>query len=177
LINREINYTQNYTIGETIKFTTNLKKNFDMNFSATPTYNIARYSVQPEQNANYFSQLLGVDATYYTKSGLILSSDFTYTAYAGRAEGYNTSVPLLNASLAKQFLKNKRGELRFSVYDLLNQNVSIVRNVTENYIQDVQTKVLTRYILLTFTYNLRSTSNTQKQLPTFNGNSATPQSQ
>jgi hypothetical protein len=63
----------------------------------------------------------------------------------GRAEGYNTSVPLWNAAFAKQFLKNKRGELRFSVFDLLNQNVSIVRNVTENYIQDVQTKVLTRY--------------------------------
>ncbi len=169
VINREVNYTQNYTIGETIKFTTNLKQNFDMNFSATPTYNIARYSVQPDQNQNYFSQSLTVGATYYTKSGWILESDFNYTAYEGRAAGYNTSVPLWNAALAKQFLKNKRGELRFSVYDLLNQNVSIVRNVSENYIQDVQTKVLTRYAMLTFTYNLRNSSKTQqKQLPTFN---------
>ncbi|MEO8711946.1 MAG: hypothetical protein ABI405_07490 [Parafilimonas sp.] len=59
---------------------------------------------------------------------------------------------------------------RISVYDLFNQNVSIVRNVTENYIQDVQTKVLTRYALLTFTYNLPNFSKSQqKQLPTFNG--------
>ena len=55
------------------------------------------------------------------------------------------------------------------MYDLLNQNVSIVRNVTENYIQDVQTKVLTRYFLLTFTYNLRNTAKQQqKKLPEFN---------
>ncbi len=169
LINKEVNYTDNYTIGETAKFTTNLKKNFDMNFSATPTYNIASYSVQPDQNENYFSQILSVSATYYSVSGWILESDFNYTAYEGRAEGYNTSVPLWNAAFAKQFLKNKRGELRFSVFDLLNQNVSITRNVTENYIQDVQTKVLTRYFMLTFTYNLRSFSGQQqKQLPNFN---------
>jgi hypothetical protein len=169
LINKEVNYTDNYTIGETAKFTTNLKKNFDVNFSATPTYNIANYSVQPDQNANYFSQVLSVSATYFSVSGWILESDFNYTAYEGRAEGYNTAVPLWNAALAKQFLKNKRGELRFSVFDLLNQNVSITRNVTENYVQDVQTKVLTRYFMLTFTYNLRSfSSQQQKQLPTFN---------
>jgi hypothetical protein len=169
LINKEVNYTDNYTIGETAKFTTNLKKNFDMNFSATPTYNIARYSVQPDQNENYFSQVLSISATYFSVSGWILESDFNYTAYEGRAEGYNTSVPLWNAAIAKQFLKNKRGEMRFSVFDLLNQNVSITRNVTENYIQDVQTKVLTRYFMLTFTYNLRSfSSQQQKQLPTFN---------
>ena len=170
MINNEVNYTQNYTIGESIKFTTNLKQNFDMNFSATPTYNIAKYSVQPEQNQNYFSQLLNVEATYYTKSGWMLETNFDYTAYSGRAAGYNTSVPLLNVAIAKQFLKNKQAEFRLSVYDLLDQNVSIVRNVTENYIQDVQTKVLTRYVLLTFTYNLRNFSKSQqKQLPTFNG--------
>ncbi|MEP6683493.1 MAG: outer membrane beta-barrel protein [Parafilimonas sp.] len=170
LINNLINYTQNYTMGETVKFTTNLKQNFDMNFSATPTYNIAKYSVQPTQNQNYFSQLLDVDATYYTKSGWLLNANFDYTAYSGRADGYNTSVPLLNVALAKQFLKKKQAEFRLSVYDLLNQNVSIVRNVTENYIQDVQTKVLTRYVLLTFTYNLKNFSKPQqKQLPAFNG--------
>lgn len=163
MINNVINYTQNYSIGQTVKFTTNLKENFDLNLSATPTYNIARYSIQPEQNQNYFSHILGVDATYYTKSGWILNTDFNYTAYTGRASGYNTSVPMMNVALAKQFLKNKQAEFRLSVYDLLNQNVSIVRNVTENYIQDVQTKVLTRYVLLTFTYKLRHITKQQEK--------------
>jgi hypothetical protein len=157
------NTTNNYTLGETIKWTTNLKDNFDMNFSATPTYNIAKYSVQPGQNANYFSQVLSVEATYYTKSGWILGSDFNHTLYSGRAQGYNTSVPLWNASIAKQFLKNKAGELRLSVFDLLNQNVSITTQTTENYIQSVQNKVLTRYVLLTFTYNLRNFAGAQGQ--------------
>ncbi|MBS1747034.1 MAG: TonB-dependent receptor [Bacteroidetes bacterium] len=171
LINNVENNTQNYAIGETVKFTTNMKENFDMNFSATPTYNIVKYSVNPDQNQNYFSQSLSVDATYYTNSGWLLNPSFDYTFYTGRSDGYNTAVPLLNVALAKQFLKNKQAELRFSVYDLLNQNKSIQRNVNENYVQDVQTKVLTRYFLLTFTYNIRNNSKQQdKKMPDFRGN-------
>lgn len=157
------NITTNYTIGESIKWTTNLKDNFDMNFVTTPTYNIAKYSIQPSQNANYFSLILGVEPTYYTKSGWVLSSNFNYTYYGGRATGYNTSVPLWNASIAKQLFKKKQGEIKFTVFDLLNQNVSVTRNITDNYVQDVHTKVLTRYALLTFTYNLRSFSGAAPQ--------------
>lgn len=149
------NYTTNYTMGETIKWTTNLKNNFDVNLSAAPTYNMVHYS-QSDSSIKYFSLQLSTEATWFTKNGWILTSSLNYTYYGGRASGYNTSVPLLNAGIAKQFLKNKRGELRLTIYDLLNQNVSIQRTVASSYIQDVQTKVLTRYALLTFTYNLRS---------------------
>ncbi len=159
------NFTTNYTLGETIKWTTNLKNNFDMNLSASPTYNIAKYSLVSEanNNINYFSLALTTDFTYYTKSGWLIAPDFTYTYYGNRAQGYNTSVPLLNLGFAKQFFKDKRAELRLTIYDLLNQNVSVQRNVSDNYIQDVQTKVLTRYALLTFTYNLKSFGGQQPQ--------------
>jgi hypothetical protein len=62
---------------------------------------------------------------------------------------------LWNASIAKQIFKKKQGEIKFYVFDLLNQNISVSRNVTGNTIQDVSTKVLTRYFMLSFTYNLR----------------------
>ena len=161
--NAQENITNSYSFGETIRWTTNLKENFDMNFSASPSYNIARYSIQPLQNANYFSMSLSAEPTYYTKSGWIVAANFNYTMYSGRAAGYNTSVPLLNASVAKQLFAGKRGELKFSINDLLNQNVSITRTITDNYAKDVQTKTLTRYALLTFTYNLRSFKQQQQQ--------------
>jgi len=160
----QTNATTNYSFGETIRWTTNLKENFDMNFSATPTYNMARYSIRSTQNANYFTFGVSAEPTWYTKSGWIVSSDFTYTYYGSGSAGYaSTSVPLWNASLAKQVLKNKRGEIRLSIFDLLNQNVSIKRTQTDNYIQQTQTRVLTRYALLTFTYNLRSFGGNNRQ--------------
>jgi vacuolar-type H+-ATPase subunit D/Vma8 len=59
-------------------------------------------------------------------------------------------------SAGKKLLKDQRGELRLSVFDLLKQNQAIRRNVTENYIEDVQNDVLQQYFMLTFTYNLRN---------------------
>ncbi len=56
----------------------------------------------------------------------------------------------------KKIFKKQQGELKLSVFDLLKQNRSIVRNVSDAYIEDVQSQVLRQYFLFTFTYNLRT---------------------
>jgi len=155
LIDGASNYTRNTSLGENIKWTTNLKDNFDMNFSANSTYNIARYTLRSTSNANYYSLGLSTDFTYYTNNGWLAAADFDYTYSGNHAAGYNTSIPLLNPSIAKQFLKNKAGELRLTCFDLLNANKSVTRSVSSTQITDTRTNVLTQYFLLTFTYNLR----------------------
>ena len=42
-----------------------------------------------------------------------------------------------------------------NVFDLLRQNISVQRNVNDFYIEDLSTIVLQRYVMLTFTYNMR----------------------
>ncbi|MFY7965352.1 MAG: outer membrane beta-barrel protein [Chitinophagaceae bacterium] len=155
LINDISNYSRNTTLGTNIIWTTNLKEKWDINFTSNTTYNIARYTLQPTQDADYFSQYLSVEGTYYTKSGWSFSTDFDYTYNGGRSDGFNTSIPLLNFSIAKQVFKNKAGEVKLYMFDLLNQNQSTTRNISSNYIQDLDTKVLTKYFVISFTYNLR----------------------
>jgi vacuolar-type H+-ATPase subunit D/Vma8 len=62
---------------------------------------------------------------------------------------------LWNAGVGYKFLKNKSGEIRATVFDLLKQNQSINRNVTETYVEDSYTRVLSRYFLFSFTYTFR----------------------
>lgn len=160
LINNVKSNTSNYVLGETVRLTMNLKERFDMNFSSTSTYNWARYSQNTnsafqQPNGDYFTQVFSVEPTYTTKNGFIFSSDFDYLLNRGQTEGYNQSIPLWHAAIAKQLFKKKEGEIRLSVFDLLNQNKSITRNVEQNYIEDVRSDVLKRYFMLTFTYNLR----------------------
>lgn len=164
------NFTRNTALNETVRWTTNLKNNFDMNLSSSSTYNIARNSMQPTLNANSFIQTVSVDVTVYTNNGWILASDFdyAYTFNNNAASGYNTSVPLWNPSFAKQFMKNKAGELRLTCFDLLNQNQSVKRSVSQSgAVTDTRSNVLTRYLMLTFTYNLRKFAGAQQKMPSF----------
>jgi hypothetical protein len=156
-------FTNNYVVGQTIRWTMNLKERFDLNFASTSTYNFVRYTVNMDQNGDYFTQSLSVEPTYSTKNGWILGSDFDLQMNRGQSSGYNQTIPLWSASLSKLMLKNKRGELKFNVYDLLNQNKSITRTVDQNSIVDTRTRVLTRYFLLSFTYNLRRFNGAQQQ--------------
>lgn len=165
LLENKSNYTYNTTLAETISWTTNLKQGFDMNLSTSSTYNIARNSLQRTQNLNYYTQVLSAEFTYYNTKGLILASEFDYTYNGNRAAGYNTSVPLWTPSIAYQFLKNNAGEFRLSCFDVLNQNQSSTRTVSSNQIIDTRTNTLTRYFMLTFTYNLRNFAGQQQRMP------------
>ncbi len=165
LINNVSAYSHNTTLGETISWTTNLKDHFDMNLSAATTYYIARNSLQATQNLNYYTEVVSAEFTYYTNNGWLVAANFDYTYNGNRPAGYNSSVPLLNPSVAKQIFKNKQGEIRLSVFDLLNQNVSVTRTISSNTIQDTKSNVLTRYAMLTFTYNLRRFAGQGQKMP------------
>ena len=112
-------------------------------------------SLQPFLNNNYFSQSTRLSYDWIIGKGIVYRMDLNHQFNNGLAEDLNNSFLLMNMSLGTKFLKNKRGELSLSVYDLFKQNNSINRNVTELYVEDVQSNVLQRYFMLTFTYNLR----------------------
>ncbi|WP_158559125.1 outer membrane beta-barrel protein [Deminuibacter soli] len=171
LVNGESNYTRNTGLNGTIRWTTNLDNYFDMNFSSTSTYNIARNTVNTRTNANYFFQAFSAEITYFSKNGWIVASDLDYSYNGNHSPGYNASVPLWNPAIAKQFLKNHAAELRLQVFDLLNQNTAVARAVTTNTITDTRTNTLKRYFMLTFTYNLRNFAGNQNQrrMPGFFG--------
>jgi hypothetical protein len=167
-------YSKNTTLSQTISWTTNIKKNFDMNFSSTSQYNINKRtnassitkSSQSQSSLNSFSQILSAEITAYTNSGWLIATTFDYTYTNTGSSGYNASVPLLTPSIAKQLFKKKNGELRLSVFDLLNSNTSVSKTVTATQAAYTRTNVLTRYAMLTFTYNLNNfAGSNQKRMP------------
>ncbi len=167
-------YSKNTGLSETISWTTNIKKNFDMNFSTVSKYSINKRSGAPPQksntqnNLNAFSQAFSAEFTAYTNNGWLIAANFDYTYTNNNAAAYNASVPLLSPSIAKQVFKKKNGEIRLSVFDLLNQNTSVSKSVTSNLESYTRTNTLTRYAMLTFTYNLNNFSDPkQSRMPGF----------
>ncbi|HVX51393.1 MAG TPA: outer membrane beta-barrel protein [Chitinophagaceae bacterium] len=143
-----------YTWGPNVSLDYSRDDKIDIELSASFNINTSKYSLQPLLNTNYMRQRYGIDMTNYLPWGISLHNGFTYTLNTGRTGGYNTDIPLWNASIAKAFLKNSRGELKLSVADLLNKNTGITRNSSQGYIIDEKYNVLRRYFLLSFTYSL-----------------------
>lgn len=114
----------------------------------------SRYSLESTLDNKYLSQEYNATADWQLPGKFFLSSDFTYTFNSQRAAGFNTDVPIWNASISKQFLKFNRGEIKFSVYDLLNRNTGISRSTNQNYIEDREVNNLKRFFLVGFTYSL-----------------------
>ncbi|HTR29365.1 MAG TPA: TonB-dependent receptor [Puia sp.] len=126
----------------------------DAEVSAAVSFNSGRYSLQPGLNTNYVRQTYGVIMTNYLPKGVSIHNEFNYIFNTGRPPGYNTSVPLWNVSVARSLFRHDRGEVKFSVLDVLGQNTGITRSIEQGSVQDEKYNVLQRYFLLSFTYSL-----------------------
>jgi hypothetical protein len=147
------NYTKSISVTQGVGVNIN-KEKIDFGIKANVSYTDVTYTVNKQLNEDYFTQTYSGDVTYTFPKNFILSTNFDYLLNTGRAEGYNQSIPLWNASLSKQLFKKKNGELKLSVNDILNQNQSISRTTNDNYVQDTRTTVLKRYFMLSFLFNL-----------------------
>lgn len=154
LINNTKNFTNNLSFGEELRLSYNYNDNLDMGINASINYNSVSYTVHKERNDSYYTHNYSADVTYTFLEDFSLSTDIDYVGYTGRTDEFNQKYVRWNASLSTQLFKNKRGQIRLSVMDILNQNINISRNVADNYIEDVQNNTLKRFGLLTFTYNL-----------------------
>ncbi|MEP7142728.1 MAG: outer membrane beta-barrel protein [Ferruginibacter sp.] len=148
------NYNFTTVANQRINFNYNIQDKLDLGASANFTYNEATYTVNQQLSNKYFSHHYTLDLSYMIFKKIDLSSDFDYLINTGRSDGFNQVIPLWNTSAAMYLFKKKNAELRFSVYDILNQNKSISRTIGENYIEDDYTQVLKRFFMISFMYNL-----------------------
>jgi len=156
VINGAENVSFNHSINTGAVLASNISEFVDFNLNYTANFNKVRNSIQPELDNNYFTQTAGIQLNLQSKDGWVFQNDLRNQSYRGLTDGFNQNFWLWNLSLGKKFLKKQQGELRLSVFDVLKQNQSISRTIEETYIDDVQTRVLQQYFMLTFTYRLRN---------------------
>jgi len=130
---------------------------FNVSFTSSFHYYETKYSLQASLNTRYFTQQYGTELDWQLPANFFFSTDFIYTINSRRADDFNTKVPLWNASISKMMLRYNRGELKLAAYDLLNRNINVSRNASQNYIEDTRMVTLRQFFLLSFTYSLTKT--------------------
>ena len=156
LINYQETMTDNYVYNGGVVVASNISQYVDFNVSYNVNFNNSKTNTSNNNNTKYVNQNIGAQVNLLNKKGWFVQNDISGNTYSGLSGGLNQSYWLWNAAIGKKFLKNNAGELKLSAFDLLKQNQSITRTVNNFYIEDVQTKVLQQYFMLTFTYSLKN---------------------
>lgn len=155
MINMQRNVNDNIDLSQGLTLTSNISKDLDFTLSTTGTYTIVNSSLQTTLNNNYYIQNSNIRLYYSPNKGkLFVSNVVNNNLYRGLSANLDQSVWLWNIEAGYRFTKGNKAELKVTIFDLLNQNNAISRVVSDVSIEDTFTRVLTRYGLLSFTYNI-----------------------
>ena len=152
----QVNKINTITLGPQVRLDINATEKLNLSLTSGLNYSRSGYSIESARNSTFINQEYSGAIDWQLPKGFFISSDLNYSIY-NYMSGFNTTVPLWNASISKQMLHFNRGELKFAVNDILNKNVHINHNSNQNYIEDSRVNSLRRFFLLSFTYSLSKT--------------------
>lgn len=155
LVNDQLGFNNSQRLSTGLSINSNISDQIDFNIWSRSSYNKVENTLNPSLNDTFFNQRFRLNFNWIFWEGFIYRLDLNHQINSGLSEGFDNSFSLVNMSLGKKIFKNQRGEVSIMVYDLFAQNANVRRNITETFIEDIQTNVLQRYFMLTFTYNLR----------------------
>ncbi|HTL82220.1 MAG TPA: TonB-dependent receptor, partial [Bacteroidia bacterium] len=155
LINDIQNNNDNLNFGPGLTLSSNISDAIDFTLAYSGTYNINNNSLPSQVNSSYFTHTATFKTTITLKKKFVMNTSLDQYFYTGLGQGYNTNYLLWNAYIGYKFLKDNSLEAKISATDILKQNVSISRTVTEAYIEDSRTSVLQQYFMFTLTYTLK----------------------
>lgn len=113
-------------------------------------------TVQESGNRTVHSYGGNLYLSYSTPVGIVLNSDLSFTATRGYATGFDENRWQWDASIAYEMLRDRSLTLSLKAYDILGQQSNIRRTTNANYIDDVRTNSLGRYVMVTLSYKFNT---------------------
>ena len=154
-INGLANNTQDLRSNLSLDVRLNLD-DFNAGISGYYSYNSAYSSLNNSSNTPYSTQGVSGNISAKLPKNFLLESNADYTINSRRSNGYNINYLVWNASFSKTFFKRENFILGVYAYDILNQNISVDRDISSNVVTDIKTNIISRYFLLKATIKFNS---------------------
>jgi stress response protein SCP2 len=159
VLNERESSTMQQNMGGTVRYNFTYKEIVTIDLSANLSHQETRYEGNSLNNQVYFNKTYSAETNINFLKNYQFNGSFDYFIYNSQTTSYNKTIPLLNLAISRFLLKNKTGELKFSVNNLLDQSLSVTQSATANYLQQQVTNNLGRYFMVSFTYSLNKQLN------------------
>ncbi|MFS4471129.1 outer membrane beta-barrel protein [Chryseobacterium sp. T20] len=148
-------FTSNsYNLNPGLNLTYEIKDKMTIKPSYRLGYSFSNYTNYNVTNVNTANQSLKLELTNYMLKGrLVFGNDFEYNTNSNIAPGFKKDFYFWNTSLGYSFYK-KQFTAKVKVYDVLNQNQSVRRTITDSYFEDREDLILKRYIMFSISMKL-----------------------
>lgn len=145
---------RNIVLSQALKLEFNPSEKMDIVPSVVYTYNRNKYSIDRFDFSELSTWAIGGGG----RIGLLKNFSVGFQADKNFNIGFTgtgrANPFIINTYLESRLLKNRRGTLRFTAFDLLDQNTSVQRTILNNAVLDNRSNRLGRYFMLLFTINL-----------------------
>jgi hypothetical protein len=140
----------------------NALQNINFNYNSTISFN-TNYNLQAAltkyKNVNFASvstlkHTVGTDVSIRWPNRVIFDARYGYSFNPEATQGFPKSSNIVNLAVTLLMLKKDRAQLKLSVYDLLDQNISVTRTANNNAITTTEQQILKRYFLINYQYKL-----------------------
>lgn len=155
VVNNRKSYVSTLGMGPSVNAGINFNDKVEWNVRVNRNFNFSKYENEDFDDIDINTYYINSDLVIRWPKNFVLETNVQYRYNDQVAPGIQKTVTLLNGGLTYLFLKDQKGQLKLSVYDLLNENINVWRSTRENLIIDRQINNMQRYYLLTFTYNIR----------------------
>jgi len=156
IVNQREGYLSTTDINPNVNGSLNWKDVIEWNMNFSRGFNRTTYEDPAFEDLKVDRKSIRTELVVRWPKHLVWEGSLNYNKNAQAAPGVQKDIALVNAAVTLVFLKDDKGQLKFSAYDLLDQNISVYRYSSENQVIDRQINILQRYFMATFTYNIRS---------------------
>lgn len=154
-VNELVGFNNSQRLSAGFSLNSSISDQIDFNIWSRSSFNNVENTLNSNLNNRFFQQRFRVNFNWIIWEGIVYRLDLNHQINSGLSQGFDNNFSLVNMSIGKKIFNNQRGEISLMVYDLLGQNANVRRNITETFIEDIQTNVLQQYFMVSFTYNLR----------------------
>lgn len=159
ILNLQESAVHQQTVGGSARYNFTYEEIFTLDLSANLSHQQTEYEFDTQQDQVFFNQTYTAEANLNFLKNYSFNSGFDYLIYNSQTTDFEQVIPLWNISVSRFVMKNKAGEIRIAVNNLLDKSLSVSQSATANYLQQETTNNLGRYFMVSFIYALNKQLN------------------